>query len=113
MSSTAIDLATKLIALSSSSHEEEARTAAFQACKIIRENKLVVMTEKATEENRLLDELSKIKRDPGLPLVHLTGDERRGACGVSLISGINYYWTDKIATLNNCCIECVRRLVDR
>jgi hypothetical protein len=38
-----LDKVNKLVALTSSSHEEEARTAAFQACKLIRENSLEVV----------------------------------------------------------------------
>lgn len=38
----------QLIALSASSAEEEARTAAFQACKLIRENKLEIVTSAET-----------------------------------------------------------------
>ncbi len=40
-----LDKVTKLIALTSSPNREEARTSAYQACKLIRENKLSVVTQ--------------------------------------------------------------------
>lgn len=45
MNPGAVDKARKLIALTSSSHIEEARTSAYLACKLIRENGLLVVAE--------------------------------------------------------------------
>lgn len=100
----AIDKAKKLIALSASSSSEEARTAAYQACKLIRENKLA-LGPPLPEPARGM----KIpKRDPDKPLVHLSSSGYTSLCSKSLAHEINFYTLDKIPTLQNVCEDCLR-----
>lgn len=53
----AVERVQKLIALAASSNENEARNAAFQACKIIRENKLEVVAPGRSFSSLNLDDL--------------------------------------------------------
>lgn len=104
-----LDRVKKLIALASSPNLEEARTAAFQACKLIREHELVVVRKEAT---RTLDVPSVIpKPDPDNPTVHLSTNGTVSACKKPLGDGVCYYAPNRIPTLRNVCPSCIHEVL--
>ena len=107
MSTAAAEKATKLIALASSSNLEEARTAAYQACRVIRENKLVVSVALVKPPKITTSTTGYGIHDAGAPVVHLSSNGHNSVCGKSLTHAVNFYWLGRIPTLRNCCTVCV------
>jgi hypothetical protein len=105
-----LDRVEKLVALAGSSSIEEARTAAYQACKLIRENKLSIKEPKDDHEAAWIRDMQN-KHDPNAPLVHFSTNSHSALCGTRLTNGVNYYLTDHVTTLRNACHDCVRVIV--
>lgn len=94
MSASLLDRVRKLIALSASDREEEARTSAFLACKLIRENGFAV-TLPVTAAPRAAVPPPKYTTRPASPVDHETiaRAAREGVCGAC---GMRYYYRARV-----------------
>lgn len=93
-----LEKALRLVALAASSNLEEARTAAYQACKLIREHELL------KEEKKPLPVVSatiQIDAPPPTTEVHLTRNGLKTFCGTALEHGENFLFSDQV------CFKCL------
>lgn len=103
--SAALDKAQKLIALSASPNTEEARTAAYQACKLIREHNLTISVKPTIT-------LPNIKTATSAA-VHLTANDRTALCLTPLTHGVNYFHVaafPKGVPKAVLCMNCLRKI---
>lgn len=104
-----LERAQKLIALSASPNANEARNAAFEACKLIRENRLTLHEELSFDFDAYLQHAVRVRK---YDYVHISNNDRRSLCNTSLTDGVNFFRVEhrpKGSLPKNLCPTCLKK----